>query len=126
MGAWGSEFSANDDAADWLDDFEAAPSWIAVEEALNVSEAYIEADVASRAIAAAEIVAAGLGNAHPDLDEALVEWVRANATGAAALKDRALATVGTILSDSELRDLWNEAEDPSWQVEVSNLQTRLN
>jgi hypothetical protein len=126
MGAWGHEFNANDDAADWLAEFEEAPSWTTVANALKLKSDYIEADAASNAIAAAELVAAGLGNPHSDLTPEIGEWIAANSQGSGPLKELALAAVLTVLNGSELQELWDEAEDASWRDEVSNLQTRLS
>ena len=126
MGAWSHEFNANDDAADWLADFEDTPSWANVAEALDLDDDYIEVDVASCAIAAAELVAAGLGKAHGKLSPEIGEWVAANSDGAADLKDKAQAAVAAVLNGSELQELWDEAEDADWRDEIGNLQTRLN
>lgn len=68
MGAWGSEPFDNDTAADWAWELDDSSDWEVVRSAL--SEAlepgdFMDADVATRAIAAASVVASGLAYSPP-------------------------------------------------------------
>ncbi len=127
MGAWGHLFDENDDAADWLAEFEDSPSWSLVDDALEGADAdHVEAPEAANALAAAEVVAAGLGKASPRLESAVLEWAATGATEAAARRQRAIAAVTAIRDDSELRDLWQEADEyADWQASVNETLSRL-
>lgn len=60
MGAWGVLPFENDDAPDWVADFEAQPTLDFLQETLSAAleASYIEEDVANAAIAAAPVAAA--------------------------------------------------------------------
>lgn len=127
MGAWGPGNFENDNAADWISEVaeEGEPS--DVRDALtNVTEAgeYVEAPDACEALAAAEIVAAACGN--PAEHESAV----AAAGRMAELADDgplALAAIAVILDpeQSELYELWDEAEPAEWLAVVQDLRSRL-
>ena len=127
MGAWGLRFDQNDDAADWLAEFSDEPSWEAVDDALRASNAeYVEAPECSMALAAAEVVAAGLGSPSSDLDEAVLEWATGNSSGAAARRQPAQTALARIRDDSELNELWQEADEyADWQASVNETLARL-
>jgi hypothetical protein len=127
MGAWGHLFDENDDAADWLADFEDSPNWATVDEALAVTQAnYIEAPNASNALAAAEVVAAGLGKASSRLEAGITEWASAHSTDAASRRVQAVAALTAIRDNSELQELWQEAEEyADWQTSVNETLSRL-
>ncbi len=132
MGAWGHDFNANDDAAEWLGDFADAPNWTLVDATLAavlpVGE-YIEAPDCSTAIAAAEVVAAGLGRASPLLDQAIAEWALANAADATSRRDLAKRAMTSVSTESELLDLWSESDDSEynkeWLATLNDLLSRL-
>jgi hypothetical protein len=125
MGAWGHQFDENDDAADWLADFTDSPTWAKCKEALQLPADYIEADTASRAIAAAEVVAAGLGKPHPSLDTAIVQWADQNGEGAKTLRQAASAAVVKAEDESELQELWEEGDGADWHDTLDDLKSRL-
>ena len=72
MGAWGTDSFANDDAMDWIAEQEAnglaavASAFAAVDAA---ADDYLDASIASSALAAAEVVAALLGGPSPTRPE---------------------------------------------------------
>ena len=127
MGAWGLRFDQNDDAADWLAEFADEPSWEAVDSALSACSAeYVEAPECSMALAAAEVVAAGLGSPSSDLDEAVLEWATGNSSGAAGRGQAAQVALARIRDDSELNELWQEADEyADWQASVNETLARL-
>ena len=127
MGAWGLRFDQNDDAADWLAEFADEPSWEAVDSALSACSAeYVEAPECSMALAAAEVVAAGLGSPSSDLDEAVLEWATGNSSGAAGRRQAAQVALARIRDDSELNELWQEADEyADWQASVNETLARL-
>jgi hypothetical protein len=127
MGAWGHLFDENDDAADWLADFEDSPDWATVDEAFAAARGdYIEAPDASNALAAAEVVAAGLGKASPRLEAAITKWASAHSSDAVSRLHQAIAALTIIRDNSELQELWQEAEEyADWQASVNETLSRL-
>jgi len=128
MGAWGSGPFDNDDAADWAyqltDDADEAVVGAAL--AAVVGDSSPDAPTASCAIAAAEVVAAGLGRPHPELPDEVADWVAARRDRPwAGLVPSALAALDRVASDSELSELWGDAEDAAWGEEVDDLRARL-
>ena len=130
MGTWGIGTFENDDASDWVYELEPANDLSVVQAALatlNDATGYREAPTCVNALAAAEVVAALLGKPSPDLPEAVVGWVSANARlPARDLRTNALTAIDKILGDSELRELWGETDDAeAWQASVQELRARL-
>ena len=127
MGAWGLLFDENDDAADWLAEFGDAPDWSVVDQALNCAdEDYLEAPDCSNALAAAEVVAAGIGKASPRLDPGIVEWARQAPDQAEARRQKAADVLSRVRDNSELSELWEETEEyADWQTSVNETLSRL-
>jgi len=136
MGAWGTGIFENDSAADFLWEYEDAGVGAIVQAFDMVREGkaagYIEADAASRGLAAAETVAVSHGLTSGSLDEEDLNSMKVHELDVRALvkgPEMALATVGEVTSSggkSELYDLWSESDDlASWLSSVSNLRTRL-
>jgi hypothetical protein len=128
MGAWGTSAFENDDAGDFLLDLTQAGADI-VREALTTSniESYLEAPEGSIAVAAAEIVAASAGRPAADLPDEATDWVAAHA-GHLGPTDVSLALAALARvsgEDSELAELWAEAEDPGWEQSIQDLAARL-
>jgi hypothetical protein len=128
MGAWGAGPFENDSAMDWVWDLEET-GWKAVREALAavLGSEEADADDASNALAATEVVAAALGSPRPDLPETVTTWVAAH--GAKVTPDLARdayqAAVSVALS-SELAALWDESGEPQeWRDAVVDVQKRL-
>jgi hypothetical protein len=88
---------------------------------------YLEAPLASRALAAAEAIAAAAGHPQQTLPDSLTTWVREHPLSAdKELITTARAAVTRVLVDSELRDLWFEGDEgPKWEAEVTSLLGRL-
>lgn len=127
MGVYGPYFDENDDAAGWLDDFAEAPDWETVDEALAVIDAdYLDSADAARALAAAEIVAAALGKPSPRLDIEIADWAAEEADGAKERRQTAILALDRVREDSELQELWQDAEDYSvWLASVNETMARL-
>jgi hypothetical protein len=131
VGAWGSGPFENDDASDWVweleDDTDGTVLVDAFTEVLELpDDEYIEAPECSNAIAAAEIVVSARGSRTAGLPTEATAWLDAHA---AVIDDRiaglATAAVRRIAADSELKELWEEANDSSWAEGVASLQARL-
>ena len=129
MGAWGFGTFENDDALDWTADLIDIGEELIPEAFVRVQEAvddYLEADLCSFALAAAEVVAALNGKPSADLPEEVADWVRGRPAPAADLLAAARKAVGAIHKSSELRDLWEEAEQlDDWEPRVEDLSRRL-
>ena len=127
MGTWGLHFDENDDAADWLGDLADEPDWQAVDQALAVTDAdYLDSGDASNALAAAEIVAAGIGKASPRLEQDLVDWAADQPAEARERRQDAILALRRVCEDSELQELWQESgELGKWQALVDETLARL-
>ena len=131
MGAWGYYNFDNDTAADFADNFKDEPSADMLAQALAAvaDDEYLDGDVASEALAAAEIVAAILGKPArnfptdllgiiPRLDLAHVEPLRRPAQH---------AVMAVLREESELRELWEESDEfENWQGQQRQLLKRLD
>ena len=131
MGAWGTGPFENDAASDWVYELEESDDFEFVREQLRrclAQDAYLDSYYGTTAVAAAEVVAAGSGAPRPRLPEEVIEWL-AGSRGSPTATDRALAVSALLRvrgERSELRDLWNEAGDPAWDVATEELLDRLN
>src|SRR6266542_3527674 len=121
MGAWASGPFENDDAADWryllLDG--GGPEVVADALRAVVAAGGTGVTAASNAVAAAAVVGAGLGVADPQVPDDVAEWLAAVDAGAwRPLAPEAVRALDRVLTESELRDLWDEADDSSWSGET--------
>jgi hypothetical protein len=130
MGALGYGSFENDDAADWVHEFESsgvAAATLALEHVSNIAEdEYLEAPEASPAIAAAEIVAAARDGDLSKLSEnARIAFFRHREfLIGSQLLEPACRAVERILRQSELKELWEE-EGEIWSGEMNILSLRL-
>ena len=130
MGSWGARSFDNDDATDFVAELRSNGSG-ALQDAINevadlAPEDYLEAPSASRAVAAAEVVAAMLGSAAPDLPPEVVEWLSTTPAPDPSLRASATAALKQVVANSELAELWAESGDDSWREQQANLQQRLS
>lgn len=132
MGAWGHGNFENDDALDWLQEFEnggAAAVAAALDRVTSLNEGdYLEAPEASMALAAAEIVAAARSGDSSSLPADVRPMLTRHqqSLSSTALLDSARRAVTRILQQSELKDLWEDSPDRQmWQDGVQNLLPRL-
>jgi hypothetical protein len=131
MGAWGAGPFENDDASDWVWDLEESSGDGVIAAALSAvsdlqPEEYLEAPDATVGLAAAEVVAAALGAPAKKLPEGVSAWVSAShIVISPGLIDSARSVVDRVATNSELKDLWDEASNSDWLANVFNLQARL-
>jgi hypothetical protein len=160
MGAWGTDTFADDGAMDWVGEFldaeEGMPSdddeepstkeGLIITALSNLSEAgaseYVEADDATKALAAAEVLAAWIGKPSATLREAgrgtkstagntlgqLMGWIattRSPLKNSKELRSAASKAVSRVLK-SELAELWEESDSGAeWRQGVKDLEIRL-
>ncbi|MBB3991463.1 DUF4259 domain-containing protein [Croceicoccus naphthovorans] len=129
MGAWGAGSFENDTALDWADEVESVGDVEAVFTGLPEYDGKtdLEADDASRVIAAAEAVATMMGRVAEDVPEELQELL-AGAEPSGPLIEMARNAVSRVMSRSELLDLWAEDEEGSeaFGKAITALVDRLN
>ena len=131
MGAWDIGSFSNDDALDWLIDLQEEDDLGILEDAFSAvieqKGQLPEATDSSIAIAAGEVLAALLGSPMADLPEEVVEWLPGKPKPAKDLIQQAQEALKIVLRESELRELWEEAEEfTAWKEEVEGLITRLS
>lgn len=133
-GAWDMGPFDNDDALDWVWELDDSDSTSILESALKDvtrSMLYISAPECSRAVAAAEVVAALAGNPRAELPDEVASWVRSKNLVAdedlIALARKAVALVRDS-SKSELADLWRDSGSNyhDWHASLSDLLKRLS
>jgi hypothetical protein len=124
LGTWGSGPFDNDDAADWVWTLTADADERAV--ALALTPGIEDSPDDAVVVAAAEVVAAGIGRPHPELPEEVASWVAARRPRPwAALVPVAAAAVRRLRGPSELAERWEESGDDAWGFEVDGLLARL-
>lgn len=132
-GAWDVGPFENDDALDWVWELESSSGFAVLESALATAAnrpSYLEAPDGSIAVAAAEVVAALLGNPQPQLPEEVINWIRGKNLEAdsdlVVAARKAVAAVQDI-ERSELAQLWSDSEDTfaAWQSSLADLANRL-
>ena len=129
MGGWGTGSFENDDAMDWLSRLAAiGPADLAkIFTQAADDPAYLEAPAASIVVAAGEVLAALNGSAAPAAPPAIDEWVKKYPQiTTPELNALAVRALERVRKDSELKDLWMEADGLNdWTAVVRDLQTRL-
>ncbi len=135
MGAWGSAAFDNDDAADWSATFEEASERQgvrAIKRALKAAQksVYLEAPDGAVAVAAAQTVAWMVDPSTVDrsaYSESVTAWLeqhRPHPKRPLVMQARA-ALDRVVGPESELVDLWVEADDPSWASMIDGLRPIL-
>jgi hypothetical protein len=129
MAGWGTGSFENEDARDWL----AQLGSLGIDDlrqilARAVDQAgYLEAPASSVAVAAAEVVAALKGAPTPAAPREILDWTHKAKDGPIPdLTDLAIRAVRRVRTNSELKDLWLEAEGLNeWSAALRDLETRL-
>ncbi|ANM30733.1 hypothetical protein ABI59_15820 [Acidobacteria bacterium Mor1] len=127
MGTWGIGNFENDNAGDWVFELEESRDKSILNRAfaaVGPSGEEREAHVCEEALAAAEVVLAGLSAGFERVPEAVATWVTAKTglfrrprTFDSEDARSALAAVKRVLEDSELRDLWAESDElANWEA----------
>lgn len=127
MGAWGFLPFENDHALEWLEQLEAGGAGVVREALADTGDGYVEAPEGSVAIAAAEITSASQGQPPGDLPENVADWVTAHGAELTAEDvELALEAVGRVAGEeSELAELWDDADEPEWRESLEDLAERL-
>ncbi len=130
MGAWGAGIFENDEALDWVFELEQAEDISFLEENLKIvterGDEYLDASEASVALAAAEVVAALMKAALPDLPDEVKKWVGEHTAENSNLAQLALKATQRIRANSELKELWDESNNAAdWYAVMDNLEERL-
>ncbi|HEX8350847.1 MAG TPA: DUF4259 domain-containing protein [Hymenobacter sp.] len=130
MAAWGPYNFDNDDATDFAGEFMENGSEVQLLEALVAAaeeEDYLDVEVASHALAAAEIVAAWRGHPGTDFLPGLLAKVQhMGISDEDELVELAQQAVEAVLKNSEPRDLWTEAKQlEAWEAAQKDLLARL-
>ncbi len=130
MGAWSSGSFGNDDALDWVYELEESGVGAIREtlEAVVAQDGYLEASDACCAVAAAEVIAASLGQPPPgDLPDEVTEFLQSEPAIGVDLVELARTALGRVLSaDSELLELWRDTDAfAEWKAGVDSITGRL-
>ncbi len=131
IGAWSDEPFGNDTASNWAWELDGQDEWQVVQDALNEavqSPDFVDADIASNAIAAAETVAHGLGR--PTQNDAHTESVvsfsaRASKPSEAILQLAVAGLTAATGPASELTELWAEGGEAEWMQANSRIMEAL-
>jgi hypothetical protein len=133
MGAWSAETFGNDTACDWsyglenVDDLSLVRQ--AFEAVLDEGDDYLDADIACEGLAACEVIARLKGNwgVRNSFTEPVDQWVETHkAAPSETLVRTALAVIDRVLApQSELRELWEEADASEWRGAVADLRARV-
>jgi len=131
MGAWGTNTFDNDEALDWVQELATCDDHSLIIDTLNKvadnTDEYCEAPDCCRALAAAEVVAGIKNGARDDHPEGIRTWLEFNCqTSNPKLFKLALAAIDRIKTRSELKDLWDDADEASqWYDAVEDLERRI-
>ena len=129
MGAWGTGSFENDDARDWVVDLGTLAPADLTKILVQAADdpAYLEAPAASIAVAAAEVVAALNGSPAVGAPAAILDWTHKHQQASTPeLKGLALRALDRVRRNSEVKDLWMEADGLNdWIAALKDLQARL-
>lgn len=130
MGAWGYGNFDNDTVLDWIGDLVETEGLELISEFIEMvlDDGDLDADTASSAIGAIEVLAALHNRPATEQhdDEDLEEWIEQHKGQGANLLEVAQKALRKILAESELKDLWEETEHyEDWVNAVKELENRL-
>jgi len=126
--AWGTGSFENEYAADWLAKLGTmAPDDLAQIFAQAADHpGYLEARAASVVVAAAEAIAALNGSSARGVPPEIIKWTTNQQASTPELRVLALRALERVRKDSELKDLWLEADGLNdWIAAIQDLQTRV-
>ncbi|WP_296001454.1 DUF4259 domain-containing protein [Rugamonas sp.] len=135
MGTWAVDAFGNDFALDWAEDLQELKNMDAVEDTLNNAldhtDAVLEAPFAAEALVAIEVIARLQGHWGERTEEsaAVDAWVAQRPQKARPdLAEKAHRVIERVLSEqSELRELWADSEHyDDWRASVAELKTRVS
>ncbi|ABW32258.1 DUF4259 domain-containing protein [Acaryochloris marina] len=130
MGTWGPGSFENDDAIDWVAELESYSDDGPIIDALNTiidrADDYPQPLDCSVAIAAAELVAAQLGNSHEDCPEEIEIWVEGHPAPSATRIAQARQAIEVILAESGLKEMWQDSDEwEKWEEAMEDMLSRL-
>ncbi len=122
MGAWAAGSFGNDTALDFLADLQGFAALRKTLAGLEKTSGELDADDASIALAACDLLAAAIGRPPADLLDA-PDFAQEEVSG--ELLETAKVLVKRVREGSELAELWAEDDDAEWQAELDGLLRRL-
>lgn len=129
MPGWGTGSFENEDAQNFLNELATlAPSDLKeILARAAEGEEYLQASESSVVVAAAEIVATAKGAPPQAVPRQIAEWGRQfEGAPSAEMTDLACRAVNRVRVNSELKDLWQEAEGLNdWSAGLRELEQRL-
>jgi hypothetical protein len=127
LGAWGTGSFENDDAVAWI----AGLGAVTPEELMGIlaraadAPEYLEAAPARIAVAAGEVVSALNGSAAEGAPAGILEWAGKH-VGSPELKAAAVRALDRVRRNSEVKDLWMEADGLNeWVAVMKELEGRV-
>lgn len=129
MGTWGHGNLENDTVLDWVEDLLETQDVSLIAESIEMvlEDHYLDADTASIALGAIEILAA-LQNrpGNEKYDDELQEWILQLKGQGKDLLVQAQKALIKIVTESELKELWEETEKfENWKQTVRDLEKRV-
>jgi hypothetical protein len=128
MGAWGTGSFENDDAKECLAGLAAMGPKDLIQGFVRAGDesAYLEAPAASAVVVAAEVIATLIGFPPANLPPEIATWTANRQPPTLQVKALALRALERIRKNSELKDLWLEADGLNdWIAAIQDLQTRV-
>jgi hypothetical protein len=128
MAAWGTGSFENDYAKDWLAGLDTlSPDDLKQIFVQAVDDpGYLEAPAASIVVAAVEVVTALNGSPAEGVPPEIIQWATNRQEATPELKSLALRALERVRKNSELKDLWLEADGLNdWIAAIQEVQTRL-
>lgn len=130
MATWDVGALDNDDAQDFLTEWQEGEDYELVDEllseVLDMADSYLEADLAGRAVAAGAVLSAVVNETIEELfddDEDAIDWAFGLPQPKVALLNKLVRALKRILKDeSELREQWEETDDfTAWRATVTEI-----
>jgi hypothetical protein len=128
MGAWGTGSFENDDAADWIAELATIVPDDLTQIFVQAADypSYLEAPASRVVVAAAEVIAALSGSPAQEVPPEIIKWTTNRQASTQELKALALRALERVRKNSELKDLWLEADGLNdWIAAMQDLQTRV-
>ncbi|MEM6636513.1 MAG: DUF4259 domain-containing protein [Pseudomonadota bacterium] len=126
MGSWSAGSFGNDTALDFAGGLKSFGAVLQTISEVSETAAEMDADTASIALAACDLIAAGIGRPPGDLPELPDEVDLQAAEVPAEILDSAKRLVARVRKNSELAELWAEEDAEEWLSELDALVVRLS
>ena len=122
MGTWAAGSFGNDAALDFVGEMKDLAELPNIIGEIERRSSRLDADAASAALAACDLLAARIGRPAADVPDSAG---LAQAEVAEAVLDTARSLVARVRDASELAELWAEEDDAEWQAALADLLLRL-